>query len=176
MNSLFDRLGDMLKDYIENDQDIFSKPSDKKESREEVVDEIDAEPENTEPVSNKGTEQYNTNTIKPDSQQASQAQKKTFTFNKKNQQQTFTKKPEPDYKIYKAPKIVPPQVRKDFDFFGLPLSAGIDDCKDVYKKLLKVYHPDKHSSDPKKLKTATEYSARVNTAYKRLIDWIKQNK
>jgi curved DNA-binding protein CbpA len=197
MNSLFDRLGDMLKDYIEDDQDIFSKPSDEKEDIDGEQAEArnnDAEPEAAEPLrsenpdkskiftdtqkSNQDSKPYTVNNNKPDSYSASQEKRKTFTFNTQYQQRTsFTKKPDTDYTIYKAPKPVPPQIRKDFDFFGLPLNARLDDCKAVYKKLLKVYHPDKHSSDPKKLKTATEYSARVNTAYKRLVEWFtKDNK
>lgn len=166
MNSLFDRLGDILKDYIEDDQDIFSKPSEEEESEkapesaQTEVEDSDAEPDTAD---NNKTDANNT----------SQTKRKTFTFNTQNQQRTsFSHKTDSDYTIYKAPKPVPPQIRKDFDFFGLPLNASLDDCKAVYKKLLKVYHPDKHSSDPAKLKTATEYSARVNTAYKRIIEWL----
>ena len=175
MNSLFDRLGDMLKDYIEDDQDIFSKPSDEKEAdnkqadktAETEVEDSDAEPDTDD--NNKTDSQHTSQTTN----NMYETKRKTFTFNTQNQQRTsFTKKADKDYTIYKAPKPVPPQIRKDFDFFGLSLNASLNDCKAVYKKLLKVYHPDKHSADPVKLKTATEYSARVNTAYKRLVEWL----
>ncbi len=187
MNSLFDRLGDMLKEYIEDDQDIFSKPAEEvlEDSTEENVD-IEQEDE----IFSSGTDK-NTNPsyTKPNNEKSQsnpsgystprqngedkQNTGKKFTFNTQNQQHTaFKKKSSNEYTIYKAPKPVPAQIRKDFDFFGLPLNATLDDCKVVYKQLLKLYHPDKHSSDPSKQKTATEYSARVNTAYKRLVEWL----
>lgn len=172
MNSLFDRLGDMLKDYIEDDQDIFSKPFDY-DTAEESESSSDTDTVNTDNRT-QTSEPDTADNNKTNSNYTSQTKRKTFTFNTQNQQHSsFTKKADKDYTIYKAPKPVPLQIRKDFDFLGLPTTANLEDCKSVYKKLLKVYHPDKHSADPKKLKTATEYSARVNTAFKRLTDWFR---
>lgn len=202
MNSMFDRLGEMLKDYIDEDeQDIFSKPKEDKFTEK-----------NNEKPKEKVNESFDTNTeTKKDAEQAkpketikNKTQKKqTFTFDTDNQQKTnYTKeqskssfqkratqqqKPLHNHTHYKAqqgtfkkfipesfkPSLqIPVQIIKDLDFFGLPHTATLDDCKAVYKKLLKVYHPDRHTGNNENLKTATEFSSRVNTAYARLEEWF----
>ena len=78
----------------------------------------------------------------------------------------------------KAPKEppkrrVPDEIRADFAELGLSPQASPEECKAVYKKLLKKHHPDRHAADSEALKKATEKTARVNTAYKRILEWQK---
>ena len=49
----------------------------------------------------------------------------------------------------------------------LDLSPGADlaSIKSAYRKLMRKYHPDLHTSDPRKQKAATELSMRVTNAY-----------
>ena len=70
-------------------------------------------------------------------------------------------------------KIVPEEIRKHFAELGLSPDATAEECKDAYKKLLKVHHPDRHGKDQEKLKKATEKSARVNAAYEQIEKWFK---
>ena len=70
---------------------------------------------------------------------------------------------------------VPEEIRKDFEELGLTPDASAGECKAAYKKLLKLYHPDRHTGDPANLKKATEKSARLNAAYDRLIRWFSIN-
>jgi len=67
----------------------------------------------------------------------------------------------------------PEELRKDFAELGLSPDASADECKEAYKKILKIYHPDRHTGNPGDLKKATEKTARVNAAYDRLEKWFK---
>ena len=70
-------------------------------------------------------------------------------------------------------KPVPEELKKDFLELGLTLDATAAECKAAYKKLLKMYHPDRHAVDPENMKKATEKAARVNAAYERLVKWFQ---
>ena len=68
---------------------------------------------------------------------------------------------------------VPEHVRKDFEELGLTPDATAEECKDAYKKLLKIHHPDHHANHDANMKKATEKTTRVNAAYERLTEWYK---
>ena len=74
------------------------------------------------------------------------------------------------------PRPIPEELRKDFGELGLTPEASAEECKIAYKKLLKQYHPDRHANNPEYTKKATEKTARVNTAYKRLLNWFESLK
>ena len=67
---------------------------------------------------------------------------------------------------------VPPELRQDFDELGLSAEASLGECKEAYKKLLKIHHPDRHAVHEGNMKKATEKTARVNAAYSRLEKWF----
>lgn len=71
---------------------------------------------------------------------------------------------------------VPDGLKYDFMELGLSTDATYAECKEAYKKLLKIHHPDRHSGDPEKLKKATEKSARINASWDRLEKWFKPDK
>jgi curved DNA-binding protein CbpA len=62
-------------------------------------------------------------------------------------------------------------LRGDFAELGLPFDASEEDCKQAYKKLLKIHHPDRHAGHEGNMKKATEKSARINAAYDRIQRW-----
>jgi hypothetical protein len=66
---------------------------------------------------------------------------------------------------------IPEDLRGDFAELGLPFGAKPDACKNAYKRLLKIHHPDRHSSRPDKMQAATEKTARLNAAYDRIERW-----
>ena len=70
-------------------------------------------------------------------------------------------------------KKAPPEYAGDFAELGLDLRATEAECKDAYKKLLKIHHPDRHSGNPELLRKATEKTARINAAYDRITNWFK---
>jgi DnaJ-domain-containing protein 1 len=69
------------------------------------------------------------------------------------------------------PKPPPESLRPDFAELGLPFGASAEDCKAAYKKLLKIHHPDRHTSNANDFKKATEKSARINAAYDHIEKW-----
>ena len=73
----------------------------------------------------------------------------------------------------KRRRPVPAEIREDFAELGLSPEATPEECKAAYKKLLKVHHPDRHAEKPENIKKATEKTARVNAAYKRLEKWLR---
>jgi DnaJ-class molecular chaperone len=66
---------------------------------------------------------------------------------------------------------VPEALRPDFAELGLAFGASPEDCKDAYKKLLKVHHPDRHAGHAENMRKATEKSSRINAAYDRIEKW-----
>jgi DnaJ-domain-containing protein 1 len=66
---------------------------------------------------------------------------------------------------------VPEELRADFAELGVPFGAGEKACRDAYKKLLKLHHPDRHAGHAGNMKKATEKTARVNAAYDRIEKW-----
>ncbi|MCL2232470.1 MAG: J domain-containing protein [Treponema sp.] len=68
---------------------------------------------------------------------------------------------------------VPAETLADFAELGLSPDASAAQCKAAYKKLLKTHHPDHHAGSPEALKKATEKTARVNAAYRRIQEWQK---
>jgi hypothetical protein len=69
-----------------------------------------------------------------------------------------------------APRV-PEELRPDFAELGLAFGASADECKAAYKRLLKLHHPDRHAGHEGNLRKATEKSARINAAYDRIEKW-----
>jgi DnaJ-domain-containing protein 1 len=65
----------------------------------------------------------------------------------------------------------PEALRRDFAELGLPFGASPEECKAAYKKLLKLHHPDRHAGHPGNMQKATEKSARLNAAFDRIERW-----
>jgi DnaJ-domain-containing protein 1 len=66
---------------------------------------------------------------------------------------------------------VPEFLRGDFAELGVPFGAGAETCKGAYKKLLKIHHPDRHAGHSGNMKKATEKTARINAAFDRIEKW-----
>jgi hypothetical protein len=66
---------------------------------------------------------------------------------------------------------VPESLRGDFAELGVPFGASPEECKGAYKKLLKHHHPDRHARHPGDFQKATAKTARINAAYDRIEKW-----
>jgi len=73
----------------------------------------------------------------------------------------------------KKARPVPEEVRQDFAELGLTPDATAEECKEAYKRLLKIHHPDRHTNHDENMKKATDKAARVNAAYDRLVIWFR---
>ena len=69
---------------------------------------------------------------------------------------------------------VPEELKSDFAELGLRADASAEECKEAYKKLLKIHHPDRHAKHEENMKKATAKTARVNASYERLMKWFNQ--
>jgi len=76
----------------------------------------------------------------------------------------------------KKKRPVPEELKSDFAELGLSPDATAEECKEAYKKLLKIHHPDRHANHDENMKKATAKTARVNASYERLMQWYKQDR
>jgi hypothetical protein len=83
------------------------------------------------------------------------------------------KKPAAGTSSQTAPQM-PAELRADFAELGLSPPCSPAECKAAYKKLLKIHHPDRHAGNSDAMKKATEKTARVNAAYRRIETWQKK--
>jgi len=71
-------------------------------------------------------------------------------------------------------RAIPAEFLKDLAELGLTQEAGPEDCKEAYKRLIKIHHPDRHANHEGNLKKATDKTTRVNASYERLMKWFNQ--
>ena len=63
---------------------------------------------------------------------------------------------------------VPESLRKDFTNLEVPFGAPLTDVRLSYKKLMTAFHPDRHSADPDRFRTATEVTKKLNQSLDRI--------
>lgn len=195
MNSMFDRLGDFLRDYIDEDeQDIFSSPQEQIE-KEKSTQNFSQDNQSTEKEKNA----YTTEKIKTEkskekftfTQQQTETEFKFDTskqqseFNTKNnsQSQKFSNKKTEQQKASSKQKkqttgkryYVPFELYEDFKTLCVMPGTNLDECKTAYKSLLKQFHPDKFANEPEKQKEATEITSSITTAFNRIKIWYETN-
>ncbi len=56
----------------------------------------------------------------------------------------------------------------------LPYGAGLDTVREAWRQLVKKYHPDLHSADEQKQRTATELVQGLNRAYEELARHLER--
>ena len=187
MNSMFDRLGDFLRDYIDEDeQDIFSNPEEETVENSNTTSTLDNFTENVKQESyqtkteNKPKQEFKSETQSKTQKQTQSENKKTefkfgnqdtyqnfFTSNnssKTNSANTSDKKTAQKPKV--SPKVfVPFELHPDFKTLCVVPGTSLEECKASYKSLLKKYHPDRFANDEKKQKEATEITSSITTAF-----------
>jgi DnaJ-domain-containing protein 1 len=68
------------------------------------------------------------------------------------------------------------KIAEYYKVLDLPYGTDFAQVKASYRKLMRKYHPDRHTGNPKKLKAATELSMRVTQAYTALEEHLKDKK
>lgn len=173
MNSIFDRLGEKLRNYMDNaDQDIFSnskKPDEKSSNntQQQATEEINS----YKTWYNSSQSQKNTYNSNEKAETANKYSSKSSNFNSSYNQNKTTSTNKTNY-----PNKIPQELFKDFIRLGLSPSASLEACKDAHKSLLKKYHPDKHIGNEYALVRANEMSANINMSYQRILNWFKTGK
>ena len=62
-----------------------------------------------------------------------------------------------------------PELARCYANLELPYGAGIEAVREARRRLLKRYHPDLHSTDPEKKRTATQLAQGLNGAHDELV-------
>ena len=174
MNSMFDRLGEYLKDYINDDeQGIFSSPEEEKHNENTNNFYQENKSQSEENVDTKTSyKEFKFDTSKQQSEYNKTENKQKHTYKKTEQQKVSSKqKKQTTGKRY----YVPFELYEDFKTLCLMPGTNLDECKVAYKSLLKKFHPDKFANEPEKQKEATEITSYITSAFTRIKTWYEEN-
>ncbi len=188
MNSMFDRLGDYLRDYIDEDeQDIFSNPeeetvesSNNSSTKENFTENVKQETYQTKTESKPKQEFKTENTSKTQNKTQRENKKTEFKFENQDNYQNFFNSHKNDKTTTQKPKVtpkvfVPFELHPDFKTLCVVPGTSLEECKASYKALLKKYHPDRFANDEEKQKEATEITSSITTAFNRIKSWYEAN-
>jgi DnaJ-domain-containing protein 1 len=73
----------------------------------------------------------------------------------------------------RAPGAVPESLKKDFRNLEVAPGAPMPEVRKAYKRLMAAFHPDRHSADAEKLRTATEITKKLNQSFQRIRDYYE---
>lgn len=65
------------------------------------------------------------------------------------------------------------EVRRAFAALEIPITAGTDEIRHAYRRLMSRYHPDRHATDPGKEAVANELSGRLTEAYDLALEYAR---
>ncbi|HOX92721.1 MAG TPA: J domain-containing protein [Spirochaetales bacterium] len=154
MDQIFDRLGNLLKSWLNND--------------------IDTEPSSSGQGSRTGQSTRSGDPLLDDAMDELDA----FLDDDKQKQERLTREREARARAEEAararpsgPSGPPKKLVDAYKTMGLSYGAPFESVRSAYKKLLKEHHPDRHGHSPEALKKATETSARINNAYRLIETW-----
>ncbi len=68
------------------------------------------------------------------------------------------------------------EVRRWYARLELPYGAPMEDVKQSYRRLMRLYHPDRHSSDADAEAMATAISQDITVAYEGLSQWLQRGR
>jgi DnaJ-class molecular chaperone len=66
------------------------------------------------------------------------------------------------------------KVRQAYARLEVPYGAGLDIVRPAYRRLMRKYHPDRHSGDTQREKLATEIAQKLTAAYDLLVDYLER--
>jgi len=66
---------------------------------------------------------------------------------------------------------VPEDVLKAYRSMDVAPEATMEQVRAAYRKLMRTYHPDKHTGDPEKQRVATEITQRLTEAFVRIREF-----
>lgn len=174
MNSMFDRLGEYLKDYINDDeQGIFSSPEEEKHNENTKNFYQDNKSQSEENVDTKtSNKEFKFDTSKQQSEYNKTENKQKHTYKKTEHSKS---KPKNTNQTSGKRYYVPFELYEDFKTLCLMPGTNLDECKVAYKSLLKKFHPDKFANEPEKQKEATEITSSITSAFTRIKTWYEEN-
>lgn len=64
-------------------------------------------------------------------------------------------------------------IREYYANLEVPFGSDIETVKESYRRLMRKYHPDKHSADPETEALATELTQELTRAYRAIESYLK---
>lgn len=154
MDKFFDRLGEVLRSFLREEDPWFSPPRGSSSQRPFSDPDLDEAYQELEDFLNSRSSRWQRQT----DFEGSQFENGGNAFSRAARGSTRN-------------QSIPEALRKDFEELGVPFGADEETCKAAYKRLLKLHHPDRHAGHPANMQRATEKSARINAAYERIQRW-----
>ena len=63
---------------------------------------------------------------------------------------------------------IPSDLKRDYEFLGIPFDASKAEIAKTYKKLLIKHHPDRHAGNKNNTEKATEVTKKINLSFQRI--------
>lgn len=149
MATMYDRLGELLNETLENGEIKYIRIDEKGN--------IDQENEFEQSNDKKDEPQVDTTT--------KQTEQKADKLNEK-----ATDSPKHRY-IYKK---LTPEIERCYHLLDITVSATKEDIKKAYKEKIKYYHPDRHVDNPILQKVATDKTRQIVEAYKMINEFLNK--
>ena len=172
-DNLFDRLGSVLKDYID-DEDL------QRQNRAKTAEEDgrkSAQAENadgTVDADEAGTESKTDTSATDKAASKDAGSTKAYSDGKnRSEPKHFGQKSRTRGIVYKA--LSAPLI-EDFNILGLSPTADFQTCKKRYKQLLHLYHPDKYEAGTKEQEKANALTMKIHQAFKNVEQYFIQYK
>ena len=68
---------------------------------------------------------------------------------------------------------VPRELMEDFLVLGLRPGEPLEECKNAWKRLVKMHHPDKHQGDDDEKRMAEQATINITRSYRRIRQWFE---
>ncbi|MCR4790408.1 MAG: J domain-containing protein [Treponemataceae bacterium] len=149
MGNDFDKLGDLLKDYIDDENQQKQNLNVQNFSSKEQVKKTIADAFNIH----------------------------DFFHTKPKSQGKIFSSPNDDFNVKKPQferiqkKSLTDELINDFRKLGLEAPSSLEECKAAYKKLIKKYHPDNYLNAPSDYEKATKITISLTESLDRIKEW-----
>ena len=70
-------------------------------------------------------------------------------------------------------KYIPPEIERAFRVLGIGINAEAEEIKKAYKEKIKYYHPDRHGNNAVMYKVSTDKTREVVEAYNLIAGFLK---
>lgn len=75
-----------------------------------------------------------------------------------------------------GPGGIPEELRQDYRNLEVEFGAPLEAVRKSYRSLMVIYHPDRYASNPKKLQIATEITKKLGESYRRIKSFYESKR
>lgn len=184
METMYDRLGDLLNETLEAGEIKFVKVEVEQKESEKTQNE-------SAPLENSGNIGQTENQEEKTNSNDTQSEPKEKVKQNHNSRPEYHR-PENTGTIYHAEdlggndntreykprsfiyKKITPELEKAYKLLDVPFNSTLEDLKKAYKDKLKYYHPDRHADNETLQKVATDKTRQVVEAYNLIVKFLEE--